>query len=87
MEHCILTHVHAVFSLNEIIEDVKAKKSNAYAVFLDFSKAFDKINRVKLLYKLINNIEPGIWLLIKNYYENLEIYVIDKSKKVSSPFK
>jgi len=29
--------VHAVFSLNEIIEDVKAKKSNAYAVFLDFS--------------------------------------------------
>jgi hypothetical protein len=52
--------VHAVFSLNEIIEDVKAKKSNAYAVFLDFSKAFDKVNRVKLLYKLIKNIEPGI---------------------------
>ena len=79
--------VHAVISLNEIIEDVKAKKSNAYAVFLDFSKAFDKVNRVKLLYKLIKNIEPGIWLLIKNYYENLKIYVIDKSKKVSSPFK
>ncbi len=79
--------VHAVFSLNEIIEDVKAKKSNAYAVFLDFSKAFDKVNRVKLLYKLIKNIEPGIWLLIKNYYENLKIYVIDKNKKVSSPFK
>jgi hypothetical protein len=79
--------VHAVFSLNEIIEDVKMKKTNAYAVFLDFSKAFDKVNRTKLMYKLIGGLEPGIWLLIKNYYENLIIYVTDKNKRVSEPFK
>jgi hypothetical protein len=79
--------MHAVFVLNEIMEDVKVNKSNAYAVFLDFSKAFDKVNRTKLLYKLMFTLNPEIWLLLKNYYENLIIYVLDSKGQISEPFK
>jgi hypothetical protein len=79
--------MHAVYTLCEIIEDVREKKSNAYAVFLDFSKAFDKVNRTKLMYKLIHHLNPSIWLLLKNYYESLTLYAIDNKGNLSAPFK
>jgi hypothetical protein len=78
--------MHAVFVLNEIMADVRHKDSKAYAVYLDFSKAFDKVNRTKLLYKLMFNVEPEIWILIKNYYENLLIFVQDNKGQISGPF-
>ncbi len=45
--------------------------SMAYAVYLDFSKAFDKVNRTKLLYKLMHYLELEIWLLIRNNFTSL----------------
>jgi hypothetical protein len=78
--------MHAVFTLNEIMADVKKRNVNAYAVYLDFSKAFDKVNRIKLLYKLMYNLTPEIWLLIKNYYENLILHVQDSKGKISEGF-
>jgi hypothetical protein len=56
--------MHAVFSIKEFMEDVQKKENQAYAIFLDFGKAFDKVNRTKLLYTLIKNTNPRIWLLI-----------------------
>jgi hypothetical protein len=79
--------LHAVFTLREIMEEVKEKGKNAYAVFLDFSKAFDKVNRVKLLYKLMHHLDPRIWLLVKNYYNSLTLYVQDNNGNISVPFK
>jgi hypothetical protein len=78
--------MHAVFSIKEITEDVKREHGEAYALFLDFSKAFDKVNRTKLLYTLIKGSHPRIWLLIKNYYSNLTLYVSGKDGELSSPF-
>ena len=78
--------MHAVYSIKEVMENVKNEKSEAYAVFLDFSKAFDKVNRVKLLYTLIKGTHPHIWLLIKNYYQNLILYVTDRYGELSEPF-
>ncbi len=79
--------MHAVYSIKEVMEDVKNAKSQVYAVFLDFTKAFDKVNRVKLLYTLIKGTNPRIWLLIKNYYQNFKIlYVSDKNGELSEPF-
>jgi hypothetical protein len=79
--------MHAVFSIKEVMEDVKKKGTEAYAIFLDFSKAFDKVNRTKLMYTLIKNTNPRIWLLIKNYYQNLVLYVSDKNGGISEPFR
>ena len=45
--------MHAVFPIKEVMKDVAKKKTNAYAIFLDFCKAFDKVNRIKLMYLLI----------------------------------
>jgi hypothetical protein len=78
--------MHAVYSIKEIMEDVKLKRTNAYAIYLDFSKAFDKVNRTKLLCMLIRDADPDIWLLIKSYYENLILHVKDNSGKISPGF-
>ena len=69
------------------MEDVASKRTNAYAVFLDFSKAFDKVNRVKLLYKLLHYLDPWIWLAVKNYYDKLVLYAQDNKGNISTAFK
>ena len=48
---------------------VKTNKRVAYVAFCDFSKAFDKVNRKKLLWQLKDKLDPYIWLSIRNYYE------------------
>jgi hypothetical protein len=79
--------MHAVFHLNEIAWDAKSKDKNAYALFLDFTKAFDKINRVKMLFCLISQCDPKYWLLIRNYYSKSTLIVRDANGKMSDPFK
>jgi hypothetical protein len=78
--------MHAVYSIKEVMENVKKENSKAYALYLDFSKAFDKVNRTKLMFKLIDCTVPSIWLLIKNFYENLKIFVKDNEGNISTPF-
>jgi hypothetical protein len=77
---------HAIFSIKEIGLDARKKCKNAIALFLDFSKAFDKVNRTKLWYALIKNASPKYWLLLKNYYERMKTYVIDNMGNFSVPF-
>ena len=40
--------VQAVYSIKEVMEDVKNAKSEVYAVFLDFTKAFDNESKSTL---------------------------------------
>jgi hypothetical protein len=75
--------MYAVFVLNEIMAYVRHKDSKAYAVYLDF---FDKVNRTKLLFKLMYNINREIWLLIKNFDANLLLFVQDNKGQISGPF-
>ena len=47
-----------------------------YACFLDFSKAFDSVWRVGLLYKLVlNGLSTEFIHLIKSMYEDLQLSV------------
>lgn len=45
---------HAVYILMEISREINQKGERCYAVAIDASKAFDKVNRNKLLAKLSN---------------------------------
>jgi hypothetical protein len=65
----------------------RKKNKNAYALFLDFTKAFDKINRVKMLFCLISQCDPKYWLLIKNYHSESTLLVRDNNGTLTNPFK
>lgn len=63
-----------VFTLRMIIEYYQSLSSPVYAVFLDASKAFDKINHWTLFYKLLNRKVPVrivnmmyIWYTTQNF--------------------
>jgi hypothetical protein len=77
---------HAVFTIKEIALHARANHKNAIALFLDFSKAFDKVNRTKLWYRLIKNCSPRYWLLLKNYYERMKMYVMKDDGSFTSAF-
>lgn len=60
-----------LFTLHSIIEIILFKKSRLYCAFLDYEKAFDKIERAFLWQKLINcKVKGKILNVIKNLYAN-----------------
>ena len=78
---------HALFVLKAAICYAKAKNKRLYAVAIDASKAFDKVNRLYLWVKLIElNIHPAIIRAIIVYYENSEI-MINLNNEYSEQFK
>jgi hypothetical protein len=72
---------HAIFMLKETITHLKQKKKQCHAIFLDYSKAFDKITRHKIFAKLINVLHPKIWLALYQYYHNSLSYIENKNEK------
>ena len=60
-----------VFVLSSLIKNRLAIKKDTFAAFIDFSKAFDSIDRDLLLFKLFcYNIDGKIYNAIKKLYEN-----------------
>lgn len=59
---------HAVHTLMEIAKDLNEKGERCYTVAIDASKAFDKVNREKLLSKLRKTLDPHTWIALRNYY-------------------
>ena len=58
-----------IFTLYSIIEYYKLKKGRLYCAFVDYSKAFDQIERSSLWLKLLQNgISGKILNIIKNMY-------------------
>ena len=58
-----------LFTLYGIIDILLAKKKRLYCAFLDYEKAFDKVDRTLLWQKLIEqNIDGKILRVIKNMY-------------------
>ncbi len=51
-----------IFILSQIMKWYKSKKKPLYVCFIDFRKAFDKLNRNALLYKLIGVGSFTMWL-------------------------
>lgn len=65
-----------IFSLTSIIRIRKHNKLSTYAAFIDFEKAFDRVDRNLLLYKLLQNgISKQIYNIIKNLYTNNQVTV------------
>jgi len=66
---------HAIFTLNEIIRSAKRNGKRVFVCAIDASKAFDKVNRVKLWLKLINMIDHSIVKILMNYYNDSQAFV------------
>ena len=66
---------NAVFLVNEVIAQYEQDKSNIHIVSLDAEKAFDKVWREGLFFKLKNHMEPALWRLLFNYYSCSKIVV------------
>ncbi|CAF0764871.1 unnamed protein product [Brachionus calyciflorus] len=72
---------HAYFVVNETINYYKNGKSELKIVGLDATKAFDKLWREGLFYKLYPKIDEWIWRAIVSYYAESKIIVRIKDKK------
>ena len=70
-----------IFALHSIIEYYKNKKSRVYVAFIDYTKAFDLIDRSSLWLKLLQNgIKGRIINVIKNMYVNAKSCVKQDGK-------
>lgn len=65
--------VDNMFILNSFIDLYLHKKNKLFCTFIDFSKAFDKVNRSGLWSKMIkSNIQGKCFNIIKNMYQNIK---------------
>ena len=75
-----------VFTLHSIIEYYKSKNGRVFCTFVDYSKAFDLINRSSLWLKLMKHGVSGrILEVIKNMYERAKSRV-KVNKEISKHF-
>jgi hypothetical protein len=74
--------VDNLFTLYSFFELLKRKKKKMYCVFIYFEKAFDKIWREGLWYKLlINNINGKMLNVIQNIYKDIKSNIIFNNSK------
>jgi hypothetical protein len=78
---------HALFTFNKMVENAKKNKDKLFVFYLDYSKAFDRVNRIKLMYKLIKVLPAHYWLAMMNYYRSTQIRIQGKSGELSEPIK
>ena len=75
----------AIFSLRSMVSLYKNENKPVYGCFVDFSKAFDSVDRTALIYKLgCCGIRGKTLRLIQNMYDSAE-YVIKNDGKFSLP--
>jgi hypothetical protein len=75
---------HAFFLVNETINYYNSGKSPLFIISLDASKAFDKLWRGGLFFKLIGKMEPRFWRVLYNYYLRSKIIVKYNNQKSNS---
>ncbi len=56
------------------------KNKNTLVCAIDASKAFDKINRARLMHKLIGKLSMPYWRLLYHYYESSKAYVLNNNE-------
>ena len=61
---------HAIFVLKETVLNYTQKKTSCKIASLDAEKAFDKVWRDGLFYKLKQKMNHTYWLLLKRYYDS-----------------
>ena len=82
-QHSTLDHIFALNILSKFYID---QKKRLYCAFVDYSKAFDFIDRAYLWQKLLNsNINGKVFNVIKNMYQNAKSQVSFRNT-LSDPF-
>ena len=77
--YCTIDNLFILYSFFELL---KRKKKKMYCAFIDFEKAFDKIWREGLWYKLlINNINGKMLNVIQNIYKDIKSNIIFNNSK------
>ena len=64
-----------IFVLQSIIKSRQESNLDTFVSFIDFSKAFDRVNRESLLFKLLNNgskIDGKMYFIVKSLYAYTE---------------
>ena len=82
-QHSTLDHIFALHILSKFYID---QKKQLFCAFVDYSKAFDFIDRVHLWTKLLaSNVNGKVFNIIRNMYENAKSQVLFKNT-LSDPF-
>ena len=78
---------HAYWVFEEARRQLANTSKKGYVIFLDFSKAFDKVCRNKMLGSLKGFLDPLEWYTLMQYYEigSVRVY-IQKAAKTSEFF-
>jgi hypothetical protein len=71
---------NAYYVVNETINMYVQGDSRIHVVSLDASKAFDKMWRSGLFFKLKDKIDPAIWRLLYNYYKKSKARIFFDNK-------
>jgi hypothetical protein len=66
---------NAFFIANEVLSYYETGGSNCHVISLDAAKAFDKMWREGLFFKLKRDTEPATWRLLYNYYKISQVMV------------
>ena len=75
----------AAFSLRSIVSNYKMRNKPVYACFVDFSKAFDSVNRTALAYKLGRfGIKGNMLKLLQDMYTDVN-YILKANGNFSTP--
>ena len=78
---------HAIFTVKEAILHYTENDSGVIVASLDAEKAFDKVWRDGLFFKLIDKMESPIWNLLKKYYDSSRGVILDEiTNTFSDPF-
>jgi len=77
---------HALFTLNEALNANKRNNQKSYVCAIYASKAFDKVNRLKLWSKLMNKLDSKLVRILMIYYADSLAYVINENE-ISDIFK
>lgn len=69
---------HAIYVMRELMRTSKEKKQNLYLTVYDYSKAFDKVERTRLMLGMVDKMEAFEWLALYNYYKGSKIIIFTK---------
>jgi hypothetical protein len=72
---------HAVTVARETIIHYNSRGKPVYSIAVDFTKAFDKLNRPLMFKNLMNKLPGRLWSSIYTYYKASKAYVINNNER------
>ena len=73
----------ALFCIRETILKYIENNSTCYLISLDAEKAFDKLWRPGIFYKLIERLNSQDWVILKQYYDISRACIVNNDEKQS----